>query len=100
MKKSGTICSNCGGEYGIHNGYTMQCPVGGVEAPVGRKDEWMTTTFDNNDEMLALAEKYDNALDDLIYLAVGAIEEGMNTDELASSLIAYVTKFRSENNEH
>ena len=38
-------CANCGGWYGIHNYRTMQCPVGGREAPEGRKQEWKDTTF-------------------------------------------------------
>ena len=38
-------CANCGGWYGIHNYRTMQCPVGGREAPDGRKQEWKDTTF-------------------------------------------------------
>lgn len=40
------VCNNCGGERGLHHYQTMQCPVGGREAPIGRKQEWMTTTFE------------------------------------------------------
>lgn len=39
-------CKNCGGEYGLHHFETNQCPVGGREAPIGRKQEWKSTTFE------------------------------------------------------
>jgi len=43
-------CKNCGGEYGLHHFETNQCPVGGREAPIGRKQEWKTTTFEKEDD--------------------------------------------------
>ena len=51
-------CKNCGGEYGLHHALTDQCPIGGREAPVGRKQEWKTTTFvldegNNKDDKIA-----------------------------------------------
>lgn len=53
-----TKCKNCGGENGIHHYQTNQCPVGGRESPIGRKQEYMTTTFepDNSDELKELNE--------------------------------------------
>ena len=39
-------CKNCGGERGLHHYETDQCPVGGREAPIGRKQEWKTATFE------------------------------------------------------
>jgi len=39
-------CKNCGGERGLHHFETDQCPVGGREAPIGRKQEWKSTTFE------------------------------------------------------
>ena len=39
-------CKNCGGERGLHHFETDQCPVGGREAPMGRKQEWKSTTFE------------------------------------------------------
>ena len=45
MPNTSDECLNCGGEYGLHHCSTDQCPVGGREAPVGRKQEWKTTTF-------------------------------------------------------
>ena len=39
-------CKNCGGERGIHHYETDQCPVGGCEAPIGRKQEYKTTVFE------------------------------------------------------
>ena len=43
-------CKNCCGEYGLHHFETNQCPVGGREAPIGRKQEWKTTTFEKEDD--------------------------------------------------
>lgn len=56
--KKGT-CKNCGADDGLHNAYTMQCPLSGVEAPLNRKQEWMTTTFeeDKADEVDELKEQ-------------------------------------------
>ena len=45
MNKS-DICKNCGGTYGIHQYETNQCPVGGREAPMDKRQEYMDTTFD------------------------------------------------------
>lgn len=42
-------CKNCGGDKGIHHYQTNQCPVGGREAPVGKKDEYMASTFESNE---------------------------------------------------
>ena len=39
-------CRNCGGDYGIHHYKTMQCPTHGREAPVGKKQEYKTSTFE------------------------------------------------------
>jgi len=46
-------CKNCGGDAGIHHYETNRCPVGGREAPIGRSQEYMTTTFqkDDSDEL-------------------------------------------------
>jgi len=40
-----TICKNCGGSYAIHNADTNQCPVNGVEAPIGKSQYWMEQVF-------------------------------------------------------
>lgn len=45
MSNGTGFCANCGGERGIHHYQTDQCPVGGVEAPVSRKQEYKTSTF-------------------------------------------------------
>jgi len=39
-------CKNCGGERGLHHFETDQCPFGGREAPISRKQEWKSTTFE------------------------------------------------------
>jgi hypothetical protein len=46
-------CKNCGGNKSIHHYQTNQCPIGGREAPLGQKEEYMMTTFepDNSDEL-------------------------------------------------
>ena len=41
-----TKCKNCGADEGIHHYKTDQCPVGGFEAPVGKEQEWKTSTFE------------------------------------------------------
>jgi len=46
MTQSWTTCRNCGGERDLHHFETDQCPVGGREAPMGRKQEWKSTTFE------------------------------------------------------
>jgi RNA polymerase subunit RPABC4/transcription elongation factor Spt4 len=49
-------CKNCGAPKGLHHYQTMQCPVGGREAPIGQKEEWMTLVFvedDDKDETIA-----------------------------------------------
>lgn len=51
-------CKNCGGERGLHHYETDQCPVGGREAPIGRKQEWKSTTFE--------LETHEPEVDDLV----------------------------------
>ena len=41
-------CKNCGADFGLHHYQTNQCPVGGVEAPVGRPQVWMTVTYEQS----------------------------------------------------
>lgn len=41
-----TTCKNCGGDQAIHHYETMQCPAGGHEAAIGRKQEWISTKFE------------------------------------------------------
>jgi len=43
-------CKNCGGDNSIHHYQTNQCPVGGCESAIGRKQEYMTTTFEPDNE--------------------------------------------------
>ena len=43
-------CKNCGGDRGLHHFETDQCPVGGREAPIDRKQEWKSTTFEIESE--------------------------------------------------
>lgn len=38
-------CSNCGAWMGLHHYETMQCPKNGMEAPVGRRQEYDRTVF-------------------------------------------------------
>ena len=44
MTNGNDSCGNCGGDKAIHHYLTDQCPVGGVEAPVGKEQEWKTST--------------------------------------------------------
>lgn len=41
-----TTCKHCGADEALHHYQTDQCPVGGREAPVGRKQEWKSTTYE------------------------------------------------------
>ena len=41
------ICKNCGGDAGLHHYKTNQCPTHGREAPVGKKQEFKTSTFEH-----------------------------------------------------
>lgn len=50
-------CKNCGGERGLHHFETDQCHVCGREAPVGRKQEWKSTTFEIETEEVVDVEK-------------------------------------------
>lgn len=52
-------CKNCGGDRGLHHYETDQCPVGGREAPIGRKQEWKSTTFEieTENEVAALRKE-------------------------------------------
>ena len=38
-------CANCGAPEGLHHYKTNQCPVGGREAPMNQRQEYMETTF-------------------------------------------------------
>ena len=65
-------CKNCGGDHGIHHYQTNQCPVGGSEAPIDRKQEYMTTTFEseNSDELEELEE-----LREMVKKLIARVEE-------------------------
>lgn len=41
-------CKNCGYSEGLHQTDTDRCPLGG-EAPFGSKQEWLETTFVDED---------------------------------------------------
>jgi hypothetical protein len=58
-----TTCKNCGGDEAIHHYETNQCPVGGCEAPIGRKQEWKSTMFEAEDNKF---EKLCNTVDKLV----------------------------------
>lgn len=45
MANGNDKCGNCGGDRAIHHYQTDQCPVGGVESPVGKVQEFKTSTF-------------------------------------------------------
>lgn len=61
MSYSNKNCKNCGYWHGLHHADTMQCPKGG-EAPVGKRQEWLTTTFvpDDADERKAIERRIRN----------------------------------------
>jgi hypothetical protein len=83
-------CKNCGGEQGIHHYRTNQCPVGGREAPIGRKQEYMTTTFepDRSDELEELREKVRKLIARVEALE-GQVERLQSVSELEESVRIY-----------
>lgn len=42
-------CKNCGADAGLHHYETGQCPLGGFEAAIGRKQEWSFMIFEHDD---------------------------------------------------
>jgi hypothetical protein len=49
-------CVNCGGWKGLHHFETNQCPRNGVESPVGKKQTWQDSVYqeeDTRDETIA-----------------------------------------------
>lgn len=58
-------CKNCGAERGLHHYETDQCPVGGREAPIGRKQEWKTTTFAIEDNSSSIIKGLTSALEEI-----------------------------------
>lgn len=45
MANGNDKCVNCGGDRELHHYQTDQCPVGGVEAPIGQAQTWKASTF-------------------------------------------------------
>ena len=43
-------CKICGAGEGLHHFETMQCPRNGMEAPVGRKQEWQKTIYQSGED--------------------------------------------------
>ena len=72
-------CIHCGGGYGLHHSQTMQCPVGGREAPLGTKQEWMTYTFEAKnesvEELFTRVEKLEAQIADLQRAEVARLDE-------------------------
>ena len=60
-------CKNCGAEYGLHHYRTGQCPVGGCEAPLGKTQEYMETTFEIEkvDPLMLIAKQLERIADAL-----------------------------------
>lgn len=75
-------CNNCGADYGLHHYQTDQCPVGGREAPIGRKQEWKTTVFEIETESpedayaRGLAEGRAQGLEEAAGLAKNGVPHG------------------------
>jgi hypothetical protein len=75
-------CANCGGGKGLHHYRTDQCPVGGVEAPDGKLQEWKDSTFraiplnktNGNDEMFGR------------YINAGEFEPGLTKREYFAAM--------------
>ena len=42
-------CKHCGAYEDLHHADTSQCPVGGYEAPPGKRQMWNSTVYKAND---------------------------------------------------
>ena len=73
-------CKHCGAHHGLHHYQTMQCPVGGREASVGQRQEWMTQTFapevNKYDELRSALAQKDELIATLVAELTWAWESG------------------------
>lgn len=72
-------CSNCGAWMGLHHFETMQCPKNGMEAPVGRRQEYDRTVFvpdtgDENEELRARVIALEKKVERLLAMFPSAAE--------------------------
>ena len=82
-------CGHCGADYGLHQHLTDLCPRHGSEAPVGRDQQWGTTTYTRADtlrlqnaapELLELCRQQQAEIERLKYLPNG-ISEALNSGD-------------------
>jgi hypothetical protein len=59
-------CKNCGGDRSLHHFETDQCPVDGREAPIGRKQEWKSTIFEEVEVTESEVERLNKVVKDLL----------------------------------
>ena len=62
-------CINCGAEISLHQYETNKCPLGGIEAPVGKRQQWVNTVFelpDNRDEIIKQLKQENKQLKELL----------------------------------
>lgn len=78
-------CKNCGGDRGLHHFETDQCPVGGREAPIGRKQEWKSTIFEIEVETESEVERLNKVVKDLL-ARVEELEEKVESMKSESDL--------------
>lgn len=89
-------CKNCGADQGLHHHETMQCPVGGREAPIGRKQEWMATTYQEDDsEERAELRKLVGSLEDTLLL----VDRLKELEKRFAILEGEVAELRAKENE-
>ena len=59
-------CRNCGGDRAIHHYETMQCPVGGREAPVGRPQLWQDSCYEEEGEQMVTMSQVQKMIADAL----------------------------------
>lgn len=68
-------CKNCGADYALHHADTDQCPMNGREAPVGHKQEWKSTKFEERTTLTPQAYEKMMALIFSLEKRINALEE-------------------------
>lgn len=74
-------CNNCGADLALHHYETRQCPVNGVEAPIGRRQEWQNQTFVEYDPVREAAHELLSALENVTAFAAQYTKGGCNVRE-------------------
>jgi hypothetical protein len=77
-------CKNCGAWHGLHHWETQQCPRNGQEAPLGKLQEWDSTTY------IEEVSEVDTLTAEIIVLKQALIEIRATTVTLGNSQSAWM----------